>query len=304
MTRPSEATRGMALGALGVLIFALTLPMTRLAVGPLDAPQLPPAFVTAGRAAGAGLLAALYLALTRAPRPGRAELPALVVSALGTVLGFPMALALALREVPSMHAAVVTGLLPLSTAAFAALALHQRASTGFWACALTGCALVLGFAAYEGGGHLTAADGWLLLAVLSASSGYIAATRLTAARWRAEHVISWVLVISLPLTVPATLWVAPTVEWAAIRPATWGAFAYVTLFSMWLGFFAWYGGLALGGALRVSQVQLIQPFLSLLLAVPVLGESLKGSTLAFSLAVVAVVVLGKRMPVRAPGAAR
>ena len=298
MNGGSTLTRSMALGALGVLIFAMTLPMTRLAVGPADAPQLPPAFVTAGRAAGAGLLAACYLWWCRAPRPGRRELPALALSALGTVLGFPMALALALREVPSMHAAVVTGLLPLSTAAMAALALRQRAGPGFWACAVAGCALVLAFAAHEGGGALGVADAWLLLAVLSASSGYVAATRLTSRHWRAEHVISWVLVLSLPLTLPVTLWLMPSVPWATVRPAAWGAFAYVTVFSMWLGFFAWYGALAMGGALQVSQVQLIQPFLSLLLAVPVLGETLKPSTLAFSVAVIAVVFWGKRMPVR------
>jgi drug/metabolite transporter (DMT)-like permease len=290
-----DQVRGLWLGALGVLIFAMTFPMTRLAVGPAEAPQLPPLFVTAGRAAGAGLLSSIYLWLTHAPRPQRRHLGLLGVSALGTVVGFPLGIALALRQVPSMHAAVVTGVLPLATAAMAAFALRQRASTGFWVCALLGCGLVLGFAALEGGGALVAADGWLMLAVLSAATGYVAGARLSA-QWKAEHVISWVLVLSLPLTLPVALWQWPT---APVRLAAWGGMAYVTLFSMWLGFFAWYRGLALGGALRVSQVQLIQPFLALLLAVPVLGEALRPSTLAFSLAVMAVVVLGKRMPVRA-----
>jgi drug/metabolite transporter (DMT)-like permease len=293
-TTEQAQARGLWLGALGVLIFAMTLPMTRLAVGPVEAPQLPPLFVTAGRAAGAGLLSIVYLWLTRAPRPQRQHLGLFAVSALGTVVGFPMGLALALREVPSMHAAVVTGVLPLATAAMAALTMRQRASAGFWVCAGLGCALVLAFAAHEGGGHLVAADGWLLLAVLSASAGYVAGARLTA-HWRAEHVISWVLVLSLPATLPVALWAWPAAE---VRAVAWGAFGYVTVFSMWLGFFAWYGGLALGGALRVSQVQLIQPFLALLLAAPVLGEALRPSTLAFSLAVVAVVMLGKRMPVQ------
>jgi drug/metabolite transporter (DMT)-like permease len=289
-----DQVRGLWLGALGVLIFAMTFPMTRLAVGPAEAPQLPPLFVTAGRAAGAGLLSIVYLWLTRAPRPKREHLGLLAVSALGTVVGFPLGIALALRQVPSMHAAVVTGVLPLATAALAALALRQRASRGFWVCAVLGCGLVLAFAALEGGGSLVAADGWLMLAVLSAATGYVAGARL-AAQWRAEHVISWVLVLSLPITLPVALWQWPA---APVQLAAWGGMAYVTLFSMWLGFFAWYRGLALGGALRVSQVQLIQPFLALLLAVPLLGEELKPSTLAFSLAVMAVVMLGKRMPVR------
>ncbi|WP_310741059.1 DMT family transporter [Ideonella aquatica] len=283
------------IGALGVLIFAMTLPMTRLAVGPLEAPQLPPAFVTAGRAAGAGLLSVVYLWAVGAARPRGAQWGLLGVSALGTVLGFPLGLALALRQVPSMHAAVITGLLPLTTAAIAALALRQRASLGFWVCAVLGCALVLAFAAHEGGGALVAADGWLLMAMLCASGGYVAGARLSA-QMPAEQVISWVLVMSLPLTLPAAWWSAPD-TFASVQAASWGAFAYVTVFSMWLGFFAWYRGLALGGALRVSQVQLIQPFLSLLLAVPVLGEALKPATLGFSVAVIAVVFVGKRMPV-------
>lgn len=296
---PAE-NRGMLLGLLGVLIFAMTLPMTRLAVGPVDAPQLPPLFVTAGRAAGAALLSIVYLWLTRAPWPTRAELRPLLVSALGTVVGFPLFIALALREVPAMHAAVVTGVLPLLTAAVAAWHLRQRPSNGFWACAVLGCALVLGFAAVEGGGHLVAADGLLLLAMSSASIGYVAGAQLSA-RWRAEHVISWVLVISLPLTVPVTLMSWPD---APVRATAWGGFAYVTVFSMWLGFFAWYRGLALGGMVRVSQVQMVQPFLALLLAVPVLGEPLRASVLVSAVAVMAVVFVGKRMPVGQPAAAR
>jgi drug/metabolite transporter (DMT)-like permease len=288
-----DAQLGLWLGALGVLIFAMTLPMTRLAVGPSSAPELPPLFVTAGRAAGAGFLSLAHLAWSRAPRPMRRDLGLLAVCALGTVVGFPLFLGFALREVPAMHAAVVTGILPLATAAMAAVALRQRASLSFWACALLGCGLVLAFGFWEGGGTLVRADLWLLLSVLSASMGYVAGARL-AGRWRAEHVIGWVLVLSLPVTLPVALWAWPQSPASA---AAWGGFAYVTVFSMWLGFFAWYRGLALGGMLRVSQVQLIQPFLALLLAVPVLGEPLKPTTLAFSLAVIAVVVIGKKMPV-------
>ncbi len=195
-------TRGLWLGLLGVAIFAMTLPMTRLAVGPAEAPQLPPLFVTAGRAALAALLSLAFLRLTGAALPPRRLWPALGLCAAGTVIGFPLFLALALREVDAMHAAVVTGLLPLATAAMAALALRQRPSFGFWACALLGSALVLAFAAWAGGGRLSRADGLLLLAILSASGGYVAGA--TASReLTAEQVICWVLVLSLPLTAAA-----------------------------------------------------------------------------------------------------
>jgi drug/metabolite transporter (DMT)-like permease len=191
-----------------------------------------------------------------------------------------------------MHAAVVTGLMPLATAVVAALHFRQRPSFGFWACAVLGCVLVLLFAAHQGNGSLSAADGLLLLAVLSTAIGYVAGARVSA-KLPAEQVICWVLVISLPLTLPVMLATWPT---QPVRTSAWGGFAYVTLFSMWLGFFAWYRGLALGGTVRVSQVQLVQPFLALLFAVPVLGEKLEATTVLFSLAVIAIVFAGKKMP--------
>jgi drug/metabolite transporter (DMT)-like permease len=159
-----------------------------------------------------------------------------------------------------------------------------------------GCLLVLAFALLQGGGGLVMADGLLLLAVLSTGFGYVAGAVL-AAEMTAERVICWVLVVSLPLTLPVML-----ATWPAhpVTPGAWGGFAYVTLFSMWIGFFAWYRALAIGGTVRVSQVQLVQPFLALLFAVPVLGETLDAVTVMFSLAVIAVVFVGKKMPAHSP----
>lgn len=291
-----DTRRGLLLGALGVLIFAMTLPMTRLAVGDASAPQLPPAFVTAGRAAVAGALSVLYLLAVRAPWPQRRHFAALAVSAAGTVVGFPLFIALALRQVDAMHAAVITGMLPLATAVVAALVLRQRPSLGFWLFALLGTTLVLVFAAWSGSGRLSLADGYLLLAVMSASIGYVGGAQV-ATVLPAQQVICWVLVGSLPFTVPAALVFWPTQPASA---GAWLGFTYAAVFSMWLGFFAWYRGLALGGVVRVSQVQLLQPFLALLFAVPILGERLEPMTVGFALLVMAVVFAGRKMPVGQP----
>ena len=294
-TRRDEIA-GFGFGLVGVIVFAMTLPMTRLAVGAETDPQLPPLFVVAGRAALAGLLSLVYLVATRAPRPEVRQATALAVCAAGTVVGFPLFLGLALRQVDAMHAAVITGVMPLATAIVAAFHFRQRPSAGFWICALVGCGLVVAYAVRQGGGELALADGLLLLAIVSTAIGYVAGAQLSS-QMRAEHVICWVLVLSLPLTLPAML-----ATWPAqpVRASAWAGFAYVTVFSMWLGFFAWYRGLALGGTVRVSQVQLVQPFLSLLFAVPVLGERLEPSTLLFSLAVIATVFAGQSMRVRPP----
>lgn len=289
----ADASRGLLLGLAGVLMFALSIPMTRLAGGSAEAPQLDPVFVAAGRACVAGVLSVVYLLLTGAPRPRGGEWRLLVWTAGGVVFGWPLLSGLAVRYVDAVHAAVVSGVLPLATAVIAALVLRQRPSPAFWACALAGLGLVLGFAAWRGAGALELADALLLGAVVCASAGYVSGARL-AGVLSAEQVICWVLVISLPLTVPVALLTRPT---APVLASAWLGFAYVSLFSMWIGFFAWYRGLALGGTLRVSQVQVLQPFLSMLFAVPLLGERLDAMTVVFAAAVLAVVWLGKRQPV-------
>jgi drug/metabolite transporter (DMT)-like permease len=286
-------------GLIGVTLFAATLPFTRIAVGSTDAPQLSPWFVTFGRAAVAGLLSVLYLLWQKSRGklniPTRAEWPLVAMTAFGVIVGFPLFLALALRYVPSTHGAVVTALLPLSTAVLGALWFKQRPSKGFWACAVLGSGLVLAFMIWRAGGiYLGAANIYLIIAMTTGAFGYIGGARLTP-RLGSEQVICWVLVSCLPITVPLALIFAPA-QPAAIAAMSWVGFAYVALFSMWIGFFAWYRALALG-AVRVSQIQLIQPFLSLLFAVPLAGERLDMMTLFFAIAVIATVYVGKKMPV-------
>ena len=292
----TNETRGLWLGFLGVVLFAITLPMTKLATGSAGDPQLSPVFVTFGRAAVAGILSVVYLLLIRGPRPRGRQWRTLAFTACCVVVGFPLFLALALRHVESVHAAVVTGILPLATAVVASLWLGQRPSVGFWICAVAGSALVGAFVILRAEGAISGAqwaDLLLLLAVLSAAFGYVGGGQLTP-KLGAERVICWVLVTSLPITLPVMLLNWPTQPALA---SAWMGFAYVALVSMWIGFFAWYRGLALGGTVRVSQVQLVQPFLSMVFSVPLLGESLDMMTVGFALAVIATVFIGKRMPV-------
>lgn len=294
-------TLGMWLGVLGVAIFAVTLPMTRLATGTFDAPQLSPWFVTFGRAALAGALSLIFLISTRSTLPTPAQRKPLAMALLGNAIGYPLLLGFALRHVTSGHAAVITALLPLATAAIAALVLHQRARLGFWLFAGLGSGLVVVFsllrAASQGHGFgFEWADGLLLGAVLAASVGYVYGAQVTHALG-AERVICWVCVMALPLTVPGALLTWPD---HSVATSAWLGLVYVGVFSMWAGFFAWYRGMAMGGALRVSQTQLLQPFLSILAAVPLLGEPLELVTLGFALAVMTTVFMGKRYLTPAP----
>lgn len=292
--------RGLWLGFLGVAIFALTLPMTRLAVGTPDAPQMSGLFIAMGRAAVAAALSLAFLWATRAPRPRRQDWWPLALTSAGVVFGFPLFTSIAMRYVEAVHASVIVGVLPLATALVGALLHRQRPSAGFWACAGLGTALVVAFALLRSGTawRLHPADLLLLAAMACAAVGYGYGARLSQSM-RAEHVICWALVIALPLTLPLTLWSLPT---APMPARAWWGFGYVAVFSMWIGFFAWYRGLALGGTVRVSQVQLVQPFLSMLFAVPLLGERLDAITVGFGLAVIATVFIGRRMPVRAAAA--
>jgi drug/metabolite transporter (DMT)-like permease len=296
MLKPQEI-RGLWLGVAGVAIFALTLPMTRLAVGTPEAPHLSGSFIALGRAAVAGLLSAVFLLATRAPLPRRADWMPLTIVSGGVVFGFPLLSSVAMRHVEAVHASVIIGVLPLATAALGAWLHRQRPSTGFWACAALGSALVAGFALMHSSGAASPvqiADLMLLAATICGAVGYGWGAILSQ-RMRAEHVICWALVIALPITAPLALILRPA---ESVPAAAWWAFTYVAVFSMWLGFFAWYRALAIGGTVRVSQVQLMQPFLSMVFAVPLLGEAVDITTLGFAAAVMATVVIGRRMPVR------
>jgi drug/metabolite transporter (DMT)-like permease len=255
-----------------------------------------PWFVTWARAALAGGLSLVYLLAVRAPRLTPEQRGPLLLSLVGNVIGYPLLLGWALRHVTASHAAVITSLLPLATAAAAAWLMHQRARLGFWVFAALGSALVAVYSLLRASqlGHgfgLTWADTLLVGAVVAASLGYVAGAKVTASLG-AEKVISWVCVMALPVTLPGALLTWPD---QAIAPISWLALLYVGVFSMWAGFFAWFRGLSLGGPLRVSQLQLLQPFITILAAVPLLGESLDAMTLGFALLVVSTVFMGRRM---------
>lgn len=281
----------MLLGVLGVAIFSLTLPATRAAVAFFD-----PFFVAAGRALVAGLLAALVLAATRSRLPRGREWAQLLFIALGVVFGFPFFTTWAMQHVASAHGAVVLALLPLATALAAALVAHERPSRSFWAVAVLGSAVVLAFALRKGGGSLHAADLALIAAIAAAALGYALGAKLSASLggWQT---ISWALVICLPVNLAISLSVWPSNLQAAPMPA-WLGFAYVSIFSMYVGFFPWYKGLAMGGIARVGQTQLLQPFFTFLGAALLLNENIDAATLLFAAVVVGLVALGRKMPVK------
>lgn len=291
----------MWLGFVGVVVFALTLPMTRLATGTSEAPQLSPWFVTWARAAMAGLLSAVWLAVSRAPWPTGPMRRPLWLSMAGNVIGYPLLLGWALRHVTATHAAVITALLPLTTAVAAAWLMHQRARLGFWACAALGSLLVVAYSLLrtnQAGQRfgLEWADLLLIGAVLAASVGYVGGAQITPTLG-AERTISWVCVFALPLTLSGTWLTWPA---TGVSTTAWLGLLYVGLFSMWIGFFAWFRGLALGGALRVSQLQLLQPFISMVAAVPLLGERIDTMSSGFALLVVVTVFAGRRLAGPAP----
>lgn len=277
---------GYAYGFLGVLVFSLTLPMTRLAVA-----EMPPLLVSLGRALAAAVPAILLLALTRSRLPGRKEWPGVILAALGIVVGWPLLSTLAMRSVPAAHGAVINGLLPLSTALFATWRSGERPPRAFWGWALAGAALVCGYALRQGRGAPQAGDLWLLLAVLLGGMGYAEGAR-AARTLGGARTICWALAISAPVLVAPVGWLALDAEPPSGKALA--AFAYLSLGSMFLGFFAWYRGLAAGGIARVGQVQLLQPFITVAAAALLFGEPVQAETFGFALAVIAVIAGGRR----------
>ncbi len=287
----SDEIKGLGLGFIGVAIFSVTLPATRIAVtGGLDVVT-----VGLGRAVVAAAVAAVILAVRRQPLPDRRHWGRLVVVALGVVLGFPLFMTISMQTVPAAHGGVVMGVLPLVTTVAAALLCRERPSAGFWALALLGGAVVIAFAALKGAGGLMAGDWWLRLAIAAAGVGYAVGGELsrTLCGWQ---VICWALVVSVPFTLPVVAWHMGGVTWGAPL-SVWAAFLYVALFSQLLAFFAWYRGLALGGVARVGQVQLLQVFMTLIASAVLVGEEIDTLPIGFAVAVVGTVALGRRMPV-------
>jgi len=288
----SRETLGLLLGFVGVCIFAGTLPFTHIAVE-----HLSPLFVTARRAALAGLLALSTLLALRKPWPTRRQAGTLALVALCLVGGFPGFTALAMQSVPASHGGVVLGILPLATSVISALIAGERPSPAFWLAALAGAALVIGFTLHEGGGSLGQGDVFLLGAAVSSALGYVLSGKLAQAGLAGWEVISWVLVVALPVTVPLALWAMPS-EPGLIPAWSWIGFAYVTLMSQYLGFFAWNAGLAIGGIARVSQVQLLQTFVTLLIAAVLNREPIALSAWIVAAAVFGLVVAASHARVR------
>jgi drug/metabolite transporter (DMT)-like permease len=281
---------GMAYGLLGVLGFSLTLPATRLAVASID-----PLVVGLGRSLVAACLAAPVLFLTRQPKPAQVHLRGLALVILGVIIGFPVLSAWAMRIVPASHGAVVLGLLPLATALAGALRAHERPSLTFWCASAVGSFTVVGFALATGGGSFHPADLALLGAVALAALGYAEGGRL-ARELGGWQVICWALVFAAPLLViPVAFRIWQ--HGLAATPSAWGGFAYVSVVSMFLGFFAWFHGLAVGGVARVSQLQLLQPFFTLAAAAMFLGERFGFGAIICAVMVALSIFVGRRSKV-------
>ncbi len=217
----------------------------------------------------------------------------LAVVSLGVIIAFPVFSAWAMKSVPASHGAVVNGLQPLCVAIYAAWLSHERPSKAFWASAIAGSAIVIAFALQSSGGGLQAGDLLMLVAVGIGALGYAEGARQMGG-WQ---VICWALVLSAPFLVLPVGWLAWIHHAAHPEPLSlkvWLAFGYVTLFSQFIGFFAWYAGLAMGGIARVGQVQLLQIFFTMAFSALFFGEHVAASTWLYAAAVIA----GRKAAVR------
>ena len=290
MTNPREKL-GLALGFAGVLLFGGTLPATRLAVAAFD-----PLFLSAARATIAGLAGLALLLVARKPLPPRALWLEFSLAGLATIVGFPVLMALAMVSVPAAHGGVVLGIIPLATAAAAALVAHERPSAGFWLASVAGAGIVLVFVMRQSEAQTVAiGDLFLLGTVIAGAFGYTLSGRLSRSMpgW---EVISWQVALFLPLSALATFALWPQTL-SGIPCSAWAGLLYVSFISQFFAFFVFNAAMAIGGVSRVGQLMLLQPFVIVALAAPVNGEPIEFATLAYAAAVVATVIVGQRMRV-------
>lgn len=282
-----SAGSGWGSGLLGVIIFSGSLPATRVAVGGFSA-----MFLTSARAVIAALLGAALLGLLRQARPARTDLASLTIVAIGVVVGFPLLTALALQHITSAHSIVFIGLLPLSTAIFGVLRGGERPQPLFWLFAVLGSATVAGFALSNGGSASLTGDLLMVAAIVLCGLGYAEGAALSR-RLGGWQVISWALLLALPLMGALAILTWPS-TWSGVTVPAWIGLAYVSVFSMFVGFIFWYRGLAVGGIARVGQLQQLQPFFGLALAGFLLHEPVAWSMIAATALVVVCVFFARR----------
>jgi len=281
------STAGWGSGLLGVIIFSGSLPATRVAVGGFD-----PLFLTAARAVIAALLGIALLLLLRQSRPDRRDLCPLAIVALGVVVGFPLLTALALKHISAAHSIVFVGLLPIATAIFGVIRGGERPKPLFWLFSVAGAASVAGFALRQNAEASLQGDLLMVAAIVLCGLGYAEGAALSR-RLGGWQVISWALALSLPVMAALALTTLPG-AWTGISGPAWIGLAYVSVFSMLVGFVFWYRGLALGGIAGVGQLQLLQPFFGLLLAALLLGEPVAPAMVGVTLFVVLCVAGARR----------
>lgn len=290
ISQDKQELKGLLLGVVGVTIFGLTLPATRFVIPYLDA-----SFIALGRASLAAVFALMLLLITKQQLPTLAQLRALTVVALGVVIGFPLLSAWAMQSLPASHGGVVLGILPLATAAAGRLVSDERPSIGFWLLGIFGSILVVSYSLLEGGGHIALGDIALIGAIVSAAFGYAVGGKL-AKEMGGWQVICWALVLSFPFIIIPTFNGFPeSISALPFKVIT--AFLYLAIMSQFLGFFIWYKAMAIGGIARVSQAQLLQPFITIVASSILLSEHINLRTLVFAGTVVMIVAIGKRMPI-------
>lgn len=288
MSSPASRERfGLLLGFIGMVIFGGTLPATRIAVAEID-----PIALTALRTAIAGVCSLALLLVLRRPLPPRALWRQLVIAMLCVAVFFPLLMSMGMQRVDASHGGVVLGVLPIATALVAVAITHERPRPLFWIASIAGAALVISFSLRQGGGTFSTGDLLLFAAVVVSAVGYAFSGRLTS-HMPGWEVISWILVIGLPLSIPAAVLTMPH-DFGQIALKPWLGLLYVALFSQWIGFFAWNAGLAMGGIARVSQVQLLQPFVTFALAAFFNDETITLQILLFAAAVVVTVAISTR----------
>ena len=275
-------------GFIGVAIFAGSLPATRIAVIGFS-----PEFLTTVRALIAGFIGLMCLLLLKETKPNFQQFKSLTIVALGVVIGFPLFTALALQSVTSSHAIVFVGLLPLATAIFAVLRGGEKPNLQFWLFAILGSTCVMGYMFYQNQNfNLNIGDFYMLIAVISCGLGYAEGGKLSKdlGGWQ---VISWALVITLPLMSIGTIYYFPN-NFNAVQTAQILGLIYVSVFSMWLGFLFWYKGLAQGGIAKVGQIQLLQPFIGFYFSYLLLNEKIDLSMIVVCIATIICVALAKK----------
>jgi drug/metabolite transporter (DMT)-like permease len=268
-----------------IILFSLTVPFTRIA-----ALETSPEAIIFLRLIGASFVSLIFIVIDGWIPPKKIW-GTIATTAIGSVIGFASFTAFALKQVPSSHAAVGLAAMPIVTAAYSTIRDRINPGLKFWLFAALGTLLSFSFFFFMNIDQLGHGDFLLVMAVFSASLGYVEGGRMSRIHG-GRRIMTWSIVATLPISIPLAIYYFSHFHFQAksLSISAWLSILYLAVVSQSTGMFLWFRVLAIGPMEKIALVQLLQPFFTLLASIIFLSENVLWATWVIAFLVAACIM--------------